>query len=135
MDSSLMKVVATELAPGEQIEATLPRATSGASPWLPAAAGLLGELASRRKIYAVVVTNQRLLLLLHSRALKARWSLEGSCPRSAARIAEFKPGVVFAKLVLELPGPSGEGRQTLRLSVHMYQRKDARLVVSALSSG
>lgn len=132
MVSSLQQVVAADLGPGEQVVATLPRATSGASPWLPAAAGLMGELvAGRRRIYAVVVTNQRLVLFRRGHG-RPPWSIDGSCPRAAAHVIEFKPGLVFGKLVLELPGASGQGLETLPLSVHFYQRKDARLVVSAL---
>jgi len=124
-----------ELAPGEQIEATLRYATFGVSPWLLYSFGAIGALlaSSQMRTYALVVTNRRLLLLRQGGMLKANWGLEGSCPLSAARVAAFKPGVLFGKIVLELPGDSGASGRTLPLNFSWTLRKDARLVAAALT--
>ena len=133
MVSNLQRVndaATAELEPGEQIQATLPRALLGGSKWLPG-----NVFTGPGMLFAVVVTDRRLLLFKGDRGMThASWSLYGSCPRSVARVAEFKPGVVFAKLVLEIPGEGSAGPRLMPLNVHMYQRKDARLVVAALAT-
>lgn len=125
----------TELAPGEQIQATLRYATFGVSPWLLYSFGAIGAMlaSSRMRTYALVATDRRLLVLRQGGMVKGNWALEGSCPLSAARVATFKPGVLFGKIVLELPGDSGASGRTLPLNFSWTLRTDARLVAAALT--
>src|SRR6266851_2056885 len=118
---------AAHLEPGERIEATLPLATSGMSPWLASSFGAIGALIGYKatKRYAVVVTDRRVLLMRPGGMLKAVYTFDQAFSRSGVRVAAYKPGMLYGKLVLDLPvGPGGPARQ-IGMSFGRYVRNDA----------
>ena len=135
MRDNVNAAAAPQLGPGERIEATLPLATSGMSPWLAASFGAIGALIGWKAMerYSVVVTDRRLLLMRQGGIVKAAYTFDQAYPGSGVRVASYKPGMVgYGKLVLDLPaGSSGSARQ-LGLSFHRGFRKEAEEVATAL---
>lgn len=117
------------LEPGERIEATLPIAMAGMSPWLASSFGAIGALvgAKTTKHYGLVVTDRRLLVLRQGGMLKAAYSLESAYPRSGVGVAAYAPGTFYGKLALDFAGAG-----TLKLNFQRYVRKDAEGVATAL---
>jgi hypothetical protein len=125
--------IESQLEPGEQIEATLPHASTGMSPWLIVLGGVLTMIGSERmKECGIVVTDRRVhLVRLRS---KLRWtaSLEATRARTSVHVASYRRGLFFGKVVLEWPDAANGAKGTLPLRVRRNARRCAEAVAAVL---
>ena len=81
------------------------------------------------KPYAVALTNQRLLLIQRSARSGRLGAIEGTYPRSAVRLMNYRPGPLFGSLKISLSGES-----TLSFSFLPGARRGAGQIAAALTT-
>lgn len=116
-------LVASQLQPGEGVEAVLKTSQTGPSPWLISFISYL--LLFFVRYYAIAVSNQRVFLV------RLGWTgrpkiIEAVYPRQSVRVIEYKTGL-WSVLRLDRP-TDGE----LKLNVARMVRGSADAVVAAL---
>lgn len=117
--------VAPQIEGGEQVVANLPHGQTGPTPWLALLTYLFFFFI---KIYGVVVTDRRVLMVRRTLMLNRIKGVESALPRDQVRVVEWKPGALWSVLKLEIAGVP------MRLNVHRMHRNDAEGLVAALGS-
>jgi hypothetical protein len=126
------QAVVDGLEPGEGIEATLPSATTGTSPWLLGFAALAQMVGIElMRTYGLVVTDRRVFLVRLRGNIRWRGAVEEARLRSEITVASYDHGAAYDKL--ELDGPaSGDATRRLKLDVKRVNRAATESVVAAL---
>jgi len=125
--SKVEDFVRLQLEPGEQMKSTVSFAWTGMSPWLMSIVlgYFIGYLLGMR-MYAVVVTDRRVIYVQKTFWLGRPKVITGSDPLSAVRVASFRPPGLFGKLELtSTAGPS-------KYWVPRIHKAEADAVVAAL---
>jgi hypothetical protein len=117
------EMASAQLLPGEQIESTLSFGQTGPSPWLAALTYFIFFMV---KMKAVVVTNQRVILITKSFWTGRPQAVEATFPRSACRVLAYRSPTLWGKLVLQL------GETKLTLNVPRIHGAEADALVTVL---
>jgi hypothetical protein len=117
--------VTPSLQPGERVVAILGFGQTGPSPWFYLLTYLIVFWIH---VYAIVVTDQRVLFVRKSMWTNRPKRVELAVPRAQVAVAAYKPPSVWGSLTLTRPdGP-------LKLNVPRIHRDEAQGVVDALAA-
>ena len=116
------EMATAELLAGERIEATLSFAQTGPSPWL---ATITFLMFFRVKSRAVVLTDQRVILIAKSFWTGRPQAVAGIYPRAECRVLSYRSPTLWGKLVLQLADT------TLTLNVPRIHGIEADALVDA----
>jgi hypothetical protein len=122
----MRKFVAPHLGEGEQVTAVMPTGQTGPSPWFALLTYLIFFWI---RMYAIVVTDRRVVFVRCSIWTCGPRRVEDTPPRGDVSVLEWTPGALWGKLVLDRKG------QALKLNVHRAFRAGADAVVAALGAG
>ena len=129
MDKGQQRVadtIASQLQPGEQIQAILKTSQTGPSPVVFAFVGAIWSLF--QQFYAIAVTDRQVFFVSLSKLSGRASKVAQVYPRSGVKVIEFKEGALWSALRLDRPG-AGE----IKLNVARIVRSSAEAVVAALN--
>lgn len=121
----VLAMVAPRLDDGEQVQAVLPACQTGPTPLL-AIFGVLYMLVFRVRMYALVVTERRIVYVRCSFWTARPQAVERELPIGSVSVVGNRAGAVWGKLELS------DGNELLKLNVLRMFHRDAAAAAGAL---
>ena len=121
----MLEHVTPQLEAGEQVMAIVPHSQTGPTPYFVLLTYLYLFFI---KVYGVVVTDRRVLMVRRTMMLNRIKGVESALPRAQVRVVEWKPGALWSVLKLDVAG------MPVRLNVGRVHRRGAEELVAALGS-
>jgi hypothetical protein len=120
----VLALVQPELESGETVQACLPSAQTGPTPWFALLTYLIYFWI---RMVGIVVTDRRVILVKRGTLTNRVKGVEAAFPRSGVAVTDWHAANLWSRLVLSTPtGP-------LKVNVHRIYKVGAQSVVAALA--